>query len=88
MRVSNAKAGPKVNITIGWFEWLIPGDPDSAALKRWGDTEGAKLIAAVDEVAARERFASADGSVKLGGETKFGPYIKITATTVRHETNA
>jgi hypothetical protein len=72
VRVSSAKAGPKVNITINGYEWLIPDRAEAGALARWRDTDGAALIAAVDKVAARERFSAVDSSVTLGGETKFG----------------
>jgi hypothetical protein len=73
VRVSNGKkSGPKVNIEINGYDWLIPDKTDADSRRRWNETEGKALLAKVDEVAARQRFTSADGAPAIGGETKFG----------------
>jgi hypothetical protein len=85
VRISNSKSGPKVNVTINGYEWLIPDLKADGAFRRWAADDGAQLIAKVDEVAARERFSSEDGSVKLGGETKLGTCIvSVRMTGVTH----
>ena len=75
-----------VNVTINGYEDLIPGveNREPGDLKRWAtEGYGAQLLAGTDGIVGRQRFTPA-----LGGETKFGPCIVVTGTTVRHETNA
>lgn len=86
VRVSNSKKkGPAVNIVINGYEFLIPDRQEDGAFKHWRDNEGAFLIAAVDKVAARDRYKAEDGSAVLCGITKLGIcVISVTHTGTTH----